>query len=505
MRAAPRRNGLVVGTRLLLHRVLQMEREVANSEMNLPSGVNPVRVIATSTSLDPAARQSTEHRQAQVQHAAKSTEVASCAQSRFVSTMSHELRTPLHAILGYAQLLGMDRALNEQQRRGIDTIRDSGEHLLALINDILDLSKIDAQRVELVATPVHLLSFVQSVVDVVRVKADEKKLILAVEAAPGLPAVVLVDERRLHQVLLNLLSNAVKFTDRGTVSLCVSNQGRQGDHSLLRIDVRDTGIGIEPDDLPTIFEPFHQVGDVKRRHAGTGLGLTITRALVGAMGGDIRVTSESGRGTQFSFSLRLKHADTPDRRPAAQRHPARHEGPRRRVLIIDDVPNNRSMLADFLEAAGFDSESAADGRQGIDKVCSFRPDLILMDSVMPGMCGLEATRALRADPAHAHVPIIAVTANATDEHRQNCLKAGANMCLTKPVRLGALPAQSSNCCNSRRAANRGRDTETGNLKLGSDGMGDSNLAWVIETSSVLNCATGRPDSLWDVNDGHVVR
>lgn len=378
-------------------------------------------------------------RQAETERAARrAAELASSAKSEFLSTMSHELRTPLHAILGYAQLLAMDHGLNERHRRAIQTIRTSGEHLLSLIVDMLDLSRIEMQRFELVPSSVELLPFLRSVLELVRVKADEKDLILAFDAAAGLPDAVVADQRRLRQVLLNLLGNAVKFTDRGTVSLCVGVEGREDDHSLVRIDVRDTGVGIDPEHLSTIFEPFEQVGDVKRREAGTGLGLTITRAVVRAMGGDIRVTSELGRGTQFSVSLRLKHADMRRRAPSAQSSPARHEGHRRCVLVVDDVAHNRSMLADFLAGIGFETESAEDGLEGIGKVHSFRPDLIVMDSVMPVMSGLEATRRLRADPAHAHLPIIAVSANATEEHRQDCVRAGANMCLSKPVRLDEL-------------------------------------------------------------------
>jgi signal transduction histidine kinase/CheY-like chemotaxis protein len=424
-----------------------MERAMAISAMTLlPCDASRVPVHAHSTPLDPVqpstarfAPGPTKRRHAEAERTARCVaELANRAKSQFLSTMSHELRTPLNAILGYAQLLDTDSGLNERQRRGIQTIRTSGEHLLSLIIDILDLSRIEAQRLELMPTPVELGPFLRSVADVVRVKADEKNLILAFDAAPDLPAVVLVDERRMRQVLLNLLGNAVKFTDSGTVSLCVINEVRQHDHSLVRFEVRDTGVGIKPEDLPTIFEAFEQVGDVRRREAGTGLGLTITRALVGAMGGDIRVTSEPGRGTQFSFSLRLKHAQTRDCTASTQTRLARYEGHRRRVLVIDDVAHNRSMLADFLATAGFENQSAEDGLQGIEKVRSFMPDLIVMDSVMPVMSGLEATRRLRADPAHAHLPIIALTANATEEHRQHCLQAGANRCLSKPVRLGEL-------------------------------------------------------------------
>jgi CheY-like chemotaxis protein len=365
-------------------------------------------------------------------------ELASHGRNQFLSTVSHELRTPLNAILGYAQLLDMDGDLTERQRRGIQTIRTSGEHLLSLIVDILDLSRIEAQRFELVPTPVKFRQFLRSVLDVMRVKADEKGLVLFLDVAPGLPDTILVDQRRLRQVLLNLLGNAVKFTDSGTVSLSVSDEGRQGDHSLVRIDIRDTGVGLRPEDLSTIFQPFEQVGDVRRREAGTGLGLTITRALVSAMGGDIRVSSELGRGTKFSFGLRLEHADTNDRAATAQSRPARNEGRRRRVLVIDDVPYNRSMLADFLDAEGFESQTAPDGLQGIERVHSFLPDLIVMDGVMPVMSGPDTTRRLRMDPAHAHLPIIAVSANATEEHRQDCLQAGADLFLSKPVRLDEL-------------------------------------------------------------------
>lgn len=365
-------------------------------------------------------------------------ELAHFAEGEFPSTLSHELRTPLNAILGYAQLLGMDEGLNERQRRGIETIRATGEHLLSLINDLLDLSKIEAQRHELVLAPVQIAPFLSSAADVLRAKAGEKNLVLALDVDPELPAVVLADELRLRQVLLNLLGNALRFTDQGTVTLCASDEGREGRHALVRIDVRDTGVGIKPEDLPVIFEPFKQVGDARRREGGTGLGLTVARALVRAMGGTIEVTSEPGRGTQFSFRLRLQLADTGQHEAWSPGMPAHQEGRRSRVLVIDDVANNRDLLVDFLNDAGFECDSAVDGQQGLDKVRSFHPDLVVMDSVMPGMSGLEATRMLRAHPTYAKLPIIAVSADATEHHLQDCLQSGASMCLSKPVRLDRL-------------------------------------------------------------------
>jgi CheY-like chemotaxis protein len=358
--------------------------------------------------------------------------------SEFSATLSHELRTPLNAILGYAQLLGMDEGLNEQQRRGLETIRTTGEHLLSLINDVLDLSKIEAQGHELVLAPVQLAPFLASTADVLRAKAGDKSLVLALDVDPKLPAVVLADELRLRQVLLNLLGNALKFTDRGVVTLCARDEGREGRHAVVRIDVLDTGVGIKPEDLPFIFQPFKQVGSARRREGGTGLGLTVARALVGAMGGRLEATSEPGCGARFSFQLRLQLADMGPREARTSSLPRPQEGRRSRVLVIDDVVHNRDMLVDFLNAAGYESDSAEDGQQGMDKVRSFQPDLLVMDSVMPGMSGLQVTRMLRACSTYSNLPIITVSADTTEQHRRDCLQAGASMCLTKPVRLDRL-------------------------------------------------------------------
>lgn len=232
-------------------------------------------------------------------------EAASQAKSRFIAGMSHELRTPLNAILGYAQLLTMEGGLNERQARGVETIYQSGQHLLSLVNDILDLAQIEAGHTELREAPVDLPATLQAVVNILRLKADEKKLSLVLDAAPDLPASVLADERRLRQVLLNLLANAIKFTDQGSVTLRAAFKRTGADRVLLQLAVEDTGIGMLPDDLERIFEPFVQVGSLQRKRGGTGLGLTITRALVADMGGQVQVSSEWGRGTQFRVELPL--------------------------------------------------------------------------------------------------------------------------------------------------------------------------------------------------------
>jgi signal transduction histidine kinase len=378
----------------------------------------------------------------QTERAARhAAEAANRAKSEFLAGMSHELRTPLNAVLGYAQLLTMQGGLSPRQARGLDTIHKSGEHLLELINDILDLARIEAGRTELNTAPVNLSELLQTVVNLMRVKADEKRLSFVFDAGEGLPEAVLADDRRLRQVLLNLLGNAIKFTDHGTVTLRASAEAKGPAQVLLRLDVEDTGVGMRPEELERIFQPFEQVGDVQRRSGGTGLGLAITRALVNDMGGHVRVSSEPGRGTRFRVELPLPVAQPAGSVPRKTPGVARYQGPRRRVLVVDDVVANRTLMCDFLGNAGFEVAQASDGSELLAAARSFRPDLVLMDSVMPSVDGLEATRRLRRDADLGAVPVIAVSASATAEHRAACLQAGVNVFLTKPVSLQALQAQ----------------------------------------------------------------
>ena len=367
-------------------------------------------------------------------------EAANRAKSEFLASMSHELRTPLNAVLGYAQLLAMDSSLSARQARGVDAIHQSGQHLLELINDILDLARIEAGRTELNPGPVNLTTFLKAAVNLMQVKAHEKRLLFAFEPAADLPETVLVDERRLRQVLLNLLGNAIKFTDRGTVTLRADAEPEGPANVLLRLEVEDTGVGMRPEDLGRIFEPFEQVGDAQRRSGGTGLGLTITRALVNDMGGKVQVSSEPGQGTCFRVELPLVVTQPAQAAPRPPSGTVRYQGPTRRVLVVDDVAENRALLCDFLTGAGFQVAQASNGSEMLEMARGFRPDLILMDSVMPVLDGVEAARQLRRDADLSGVPVIAISAAATTDHRAACLLAGVNVFLTKPVSLETLRA-----------------------------------------------------------------
>jgi PAS domain S-box-containing protein len=363
--------------------------------------------------------------------------------SDFLAQMSHELRTPLNGILGFAQLLQRDRTLTERQARGLRIIDESGQHLLALINDILDLARIDAAKLELFQTEVALSTFLQVLSDIVRVKAEEKGLLFSLRPAPALPATVQVDETRLRQVLLNLLSNAVKFTDRGQVVLSVQSlpaavqrlEERRGVPTMtrLRFEVRDTGVGMSEAQLARLFQPFEQVGDAKKREGGAGLGLAISRQLIRLMGGDIHVSSRPGAGSAFVFELDLPATDATITESVARGDPVGYEGHRRAVLVVDDAAHNRTMLIDALEMLGFRMTEAGDGAEALEAAGRHRPDLVVMDLTMPVMDGFEAMRRMRLVPELADVPVVATSASATPETAARAKAGGASAFVPKPI------------------------------------------------------------------------
>ena len=367
-------------------------------------------------------------------------ERASLAKSQFLANMSHELRTPLNAVLGYAQLLQLGGSnLDDKQRRGVDSIYEAGQHLLRLIDDILDLARIEAGKVELSPTTSSLSSMLRFVTHTISVRADSKGLPFECDAPPDLPA-LMVDERRLSQVLLNLLGNAVKFTQQGHVALSVRLLP-DGDTSAarLRFTVEDTGPGISAADLGTIFRPFEQLGAAEQRAGGTGLGLAISRHIVQLMGSDILVQSEPGCGSRFWFDLRLPFArlGTAPKKDT-QTSTLGYDGPRKTVLVVDDVQANRDIAAGVLSLIGFRVIEAHDGRDALEKVRAHKPDLVIMDLLMPTMNGLDAMHFLRKTADFASLPIVAVSASSYPADEQRAMDAGATAFLAKPLDFNRL-------------------------------------------------------------------
>ncbi|MEO8805323.1 MAG: ATP-binding protein [Burkholderiaceae bacterium] len=375
-------------------------------------------------------------------------ESARATQAAFLANISHELRTPLNGILGFAQILRRDKPLTERQARGLKIIEESGQHLLMLINDVLDLARIDEARLELHPIEVDLPTFLQVVCDMIRIKAEEKGLGFVYEAAPDLPATVFIDEKRLRQVLLNLLSNATKFSDAGQVRLRARPlQPAAGSAAVrLRFEVEDTGIGMNEAQLARLFQPFAQVAELQRREGGAGLGLTISRQLVRLMGGDIQVHSREGEGSVFSFEIEAPTLQAPVQAPhptptahseeSLLAHQAVVSGAR--VLLVEDNAINRELALQLLNDAGVAVSVACDGREALDMLERHRFDAVLMDCLMPVMDGYAATRALRLRPELRTLPVIALTANAMVGDRDKALAAGMDDHITKPIKLEQL-------------------------------------------------------------------
>ncbi len=380
----------------------------------------------------------------EAEHSREVAESANQAKSIFLANMSHELRTPLNAILGFAQIMTRSTTLPHEHREHLSIISRSGEHLLTLINNVLNLSKIEAGRITLNEQPFDLYRLLHDIEDMFRLRAKEKGVLFLVEHAPDLPQYVQTDEVKLRQVLINLLSNAVKFTHEGTVTLSVERRGagladqpESPGPAMIHCRVADTGPGIAPDELAKLFEAFAQTSSGQQAQEGTGLGLAISRKFVQLMGGDITVQSEVGRGTVFAFDVMVavvREAETAAPVLQPEVIGLAPDQPTYRILIVDDRAENRQLLAKLLAPYGFALREASNGQQAITIRNEWEPHLIWMDMRMPVMDGYEATRRIKATSQGQKTVVIALTASAFDEERAIVLAAGCDDFVRKPFR-----------------------------------------------------------------------
>jgi PAS domain S-box-containing protein len=360
-------------------------------------------------------------------------EAANRAKSVFLANMSHELRTPLNAILGFAQIMAADERIPEDEHHNLKIVNSSGQHLLALINDVLEISRIEAGRLQIQATAFDLADLLSGLQEVFEVRVREQGLALHVSLAPDLPRFLVTDAAKLRQILINLLSNALKFTQRGSIDLEVGLGRGSTDSPTLIFIVRDSGVGIPAEELDAIFRPFYQTEQGARASEGTGLGLTIARQYAHLLGGELTAASEVGKGSQFTLTMPATFTENPPPSPPPKVVGLVDGQQCWRVLVVEDKSDNRRLLEQLMQRVGFETQVAEDGEQALTAFADWHPDFIWMDMRMPVMDGYEATRRIRSLPGGRLVKIVALTASAFQEDRDAIVAAGCDDVLSKPI------------------------------------------------------------------------
>jgi CheY-like chemotaxis protein len=350
--------------------------------------------------------------------------------------MSHELRTPLNAILGFAQLMQRDTTLNQEQRNNLATINRSGDHLLTLINDVLEISRIESGRVKKIETNFNLHEMLMGIEEMVRIRAKSKDFELQFKYGDDLPLYVRGDDRKLRQVLINLLNNAVKFTDQGSVILGVETEHRDR-QTALRFSVTDTGVGIPPDEQADIFKPFVQVIVNEHSGEGSGLGLAISYEFVHILGGELKLESKPAQGSSFFFTVPLEiitEGGLEKSLPTEHAIELEKGQPDYRILIAEDQADNRRLLSTLLDHLGFKVKEATNGEQAVQIFKTWHPHLVWMDMRMPVMDGYEATKIIKSKVSGKQTPVLALTASAFEEDRERILASGCDGFVRKPLK-----------------------------------------------------------------------